>query len=71
MQHNAAFHRVFSVREVKEPIFRQKYDIFMKLKPDIITPRYVQMEYPKFIVSNQKEESISMQRIVKQHKNFS
>ena len=55
MQHNAAFHRVFSVREVKEPIFRQKYDIFMKLKPDIITPRYVQMDYPKFIVSNQKE----------------
>ena len=38
-----------------------EYNIFCKLKPDI--PNICTIDSPKFIVSNQKEESISIQRV--------
>ena len=42
-------------------IFRQKNRIFCENHNP--TPIYITMDYPKFTVSNQKEESIPIQRV--------
>ena len=52
MPHNAAFHQVYTVKLKK--IFRQKYIV-------------CSMDYPKFIVANKKEQSISIQRVKSMH----
>ena len=40
----------------------KKYNIFLNYN---LTAKIYTMDYPKFIVSNQKEESISIQRVNK------
>ena len=57
MQHDAAFHQGLHCKGKK--IFRQNNTIFFL----IYNLTLLDMYYPKFIVSNQKEESISIQRV--------
>ena len=55
------FVRVYTVCKGKKDLKKKENNIFLK----IITwhPQICTMNYPKFIVSNQKEESISIQRV--------
>ena len=55
------FIRVYTVCKGKKDLKKKENNIFLK----IITwhPQICTMNYPKFIVSNQKEESISIQRV--------
>ena len=61
MQHNAAFHQGLHCFKGKKNLQTKQNNIFLK----IITghPKISTLDYPKCIVSNQKEESISMQRV--------
>ena len=59
MQHNAAFHQGLHCKG--KNLQTKEYNIFLK----IITrhPQISTMDYPKFIVSNQREESISIRSV--------
>ena len=61
MQHNAAFHQGYAVKIIK--ICRKKNTIIF-FENYNLTCLDLYMDYPKFIVSNQKEESVSIQNPV-------
>ena len=55
------FIRVYTICKGKKDLMTKDYNIFLKI---IISHPYIcTMDYPKFIVSNQKEESISIQKV--------
>ena len=58
-QHNAAFHQVQQFKIIKN-LQTRKLQYFRK----IVTrhPKICTMDYPKFVILNQKEESITIPR---------
>ena len=57
--HNAAFHQGLHLLLGQENDFQRKKYNFFKGNFNCDPSIYTIMDYPKFIVSNQKEESIS------------
>ena len=64
MQHDIMLHfiRVYTVKGKKDLQTKEFNIFFFKYN---LTPWICKMDYPKFIVSNQKEESSSIQRVKK------
>ena len=63
MLHNAEFHQGLHCLLRRKRFSDKKIQYF--LKNITCHPQICTMDYPKFIVSNQKEESISIQRVKK------
>ena len=64
MQQIDAFHHGIHCKG-KKYLQTKDYNIFFKKKYNLTRLDICTMNYPKLIVSNQKEESISIQRVCK------
>ena len=58
MPHKVAFHQGLHCLLKQNYLYRKKYNIIMKIVACDLS--IYTMDHPKFIVSNQKEESISI-----------
>ena len=62
MPQNVAFHQgLHYLLQAKNNLMRKKYNFYLEIKAH--NPLIYTMDHPKFIVSNQKEESIGAERV--------